>query len=323
VARAVLVSLVACALAACGDDPLTADAAPDARTDWFPGPMLPGKRLEPGVAAVGGRLAVVGGFDAELALVTTADVLDPIAGTWGSLPPAPVAWSHLGLAGKGGALFLLGGLAGNDFQPRGDAYVLDEAATAWQTLPAMPAGRERGAAGIGVGPVSIYVVGGATQTEAVATVLAYDVGAMTWTELPPLPAPRSHPAVFALADGSLIVAGGLATLDATMPAAETWRLTAGADSWQPLAPMPSAKGGCAYGAVGARLVCAGGEAGDDALSDVVGYDVASDTWTTLEPMPEPRAGTQGATVGSRFYVPGGANRLAFIPLDTLAVYGPF
>jgi len=312
---------VVIALAGCGGGGGGADASP---TPWLAGPMLPGKRLEPGVAAVGGRLAVVGGFDAQLAIVTRADVLDPIAGTWGQLPDAPVAWTHVGLASKGGALFLLGGLEGNDFVPRGDAFVLDAAATAWQPLPAMPAGRERGAAGIAVGPELIYVAGGATQTAAVDTVLAYDVGAATWTELPPLPSPRSHPAAFALPDGTLIVAGGLATLDATQPLAETIRLRPGGLVWEPLAPLPAgaARGGCAYGTLGARLICAGGEAGTTARTDVHAYDVATDTWTELEPLPEARAGTQGAVIGARFYIPGGANRLAFIPLDTLDVYAP-
>jgi N-acetylneuraminic acid mutarotase len=308
------------ALAACGGSDDTADAVP---TDWRAGPALPGPRLEAGVAALGDRLAVVGGFDATIDIVATAHVLDPLGGTWAALPDAPVAWTHLGLAGKGGALYLLGGLEGPTFVPRGDAYVLPAAATAWQPLPAMPAGRERGAAGIAVGPEVIYVVGGATQTDAVDTVLAYDVGAMTWTELPRLPSPRSHPAAYALADGTLIVAGGLATIDSSQPLAETVRLRPGESSWTTLAPMPAPRGGCAAAALGARLICAGGEAGDDALAGVIAYDVAADAWLELDPMPEPRAGTQGAAIGSRLYVPGGARVLAFIPLDTLAIYAPF
>jgi non-specific serine/threonine protein kinase len=312
---------IAAGVAGCGGDGGGRDAAP---TDWIAGPAMPGARLEPGVAAVGGQLAVVGGFDASLQIVKTGYVLDPIAETWAALPDAPVAWTHVGLASRGGALFLLGGLEGTDYIPHGEAYVLDPAATEWQALPAMPAGYERGAAGIAVGPSYIFVVGGADQTDALATALAYDVGAQTWSVLPDLPSPRSHPAAYALADGSVIVAGGLATIDASMPMAETLVLPPGAPAWQPLAPMPSgaARGGCAYGSLGTQLICAGGEAQTSAIIRVDAYDVASDTWTRLEDLPDPRAGTQGATVGARFFLAGGARHLAFDPLDTLFIYAP-
>jgi hypothetical protein len=313
--------VLALVVAACGDDGGSRDAAP---TDWIAGVAMPGPRLEAGVAAVGGRLAVVGGFDGALNIVATGFALDLASGTWVALPDAPVAWTHAGLAGKGGVLFLFGGLEGTDFVPRGEAYVLDATAPAWQPLPAMPAGYERGAAGVAVGPVYIYVAGGATQTAAVDTVLAYDVAAQTWSVLPPLPSARSHPAAWALADGSLIVAGGLATLDATQPLADAYRLAPGAPTWQALAPMPdgAARGGCAYGTLGTRLLCAGGEAGTSAVSRVDAYDVLGDTWLRLEDLPAPRAATGGATIGARFYVPGGADHLAFDPLDTTLVYAP-
>jgi hypothetical protein len=307
--------------AACSDDGGGPDAAP---TDWISGAAMPGPRLEAGVAAVGGRLAVIGGFDGALNIVATGFALDPVGGVWVPLPDAPVAWTHPGLAGKGGVLFLLGGLEGTDFIPRGEAYVLDAIAPAWQPLPAMPAGYERGAAGIAVGPNYIYVAGGATQTAAVDTVLAYDVAQQTWSILPTLPSARSHPAAWALADGSLIVAGGLATLDATQPLADTYRLAPGATQWQALAPMPdgAARGGCAYGALGTRLICAGGEASTSAILRVDAYDVLGDMWLRLEDLPAPRAATGGAVIGSRFFVPGGVDHLAFDPLDTTLIYAP-
>src|SRR5438132_1481261 len=110
---------------------------PDA-SPWSAGPTLPGARLEPGVAALGDRLVVAGGFDVGIKIVPEVDVLEPIGGTWSRLPDAPVAWTHIDMAGADGSLYLLGGLEGTQFSANGAAYVLDANATAWRALAAMP-----------------------------------------------------------------------------------------------------------------------------------------------------------------------------------------
>ena len=97
-------------------------------------------------------------------------------------------------------------------------------------------------------------------------------------------------------------------------------MTPGGSAWDTKTPMPSARGGCAYGVVEGQLICAGGEAGMSAYKVVESYDPLGDMWTTLAPMPDSRAGTQGAAIGARFYVPGGARELVFEPTATLYVY---
>lgn len=305
-------------LAACGGGGV---AVPDAVVSpWQKGPDLPGPRLEPGVAAIGTRLAVVGGFDAGVAITTRADLLDTITNTWSSLPDAPVAWTHVDLVGIAGGLYLLGGLETTSYIPSGAAYVLDANLTSWRQLTSMPAGMERGAAGVTALPPRLILAGGATQTAALASVLAYDLSTDTWSQLPDLPAPRSHPALGHLDDGTLILSGGLATLDASQPATDTWVLLPGATAWVPRAAMPTPRGGCAYGMVGARLFCIGGEAGVAALHTAEAYTFGNDSWETLEPMPTPRAGTQGAVIGTHMFVPGGARRLAYEPDGTMDIY---
>jgi len=310
--------LLVIALAACGTSPSgPPDATPSA---WQLGPALPGPRLEPGVTAIGNKLAMVDGFDDQLAIVNEVDLLDPVTGAWTTLPSAPVAWTHLDAASAGGSLYLLGGLATTQYVASGDAYVLDLGAAQWRQLTSMPAGLERGAAGVVAAPPHIYLIGGAVQDAAVATVLDYNISTDSWTQLPDLPSPRSHPAAGRLSDGTLIVAGGLRTLDATQPIDEVLELKVGATAWTPRAAMPTARGGCAYGMLGTRLVCAGGEAGQAALHVTEAYTYATDSWETLEPMPLARAGTQGAAIGTRLFVPGGAHKLAFIPDGTMDVY---
>jgi hypothetical protein len=320
--------LILVAVAACSA-PATPPDAP--ASPWFLAPVeLPSPRLEPGVAALGQRLVIAGGFDSNLqaGLTITKEVdvlevdLDPSLWMFTRLSDLPIGtgWTHLNLAGIGTTLYLLGGLEGTDFIARGDAFALDTTtSTVWRILQPMPPGQERGAAGIVVSPPHIFLLGGASTTAALATVLDYNIATNTWSRLPDLPSPRSHPAAMRQVDGTLIVAGGLATLDATQPLSEVLALPLGATQWEPRASMPTARGGCAYGVALGFLVCAGGEAGGAALSVVEAYDPVSNVWFTLPPMPVERAGTQGAMIGQRLFVPGGAATLTFNPTATLYV----
>jgi N-acetylneuraminic acid mutarotase len=303
---------------------------PDARTEhWLSGPELPGPRLEAGVTGMGQRLVVVGGFDQNVSqgLRITSDViaLDPVMNVWTTLHPAPVAWTHVNLAASSTTLFLLGGQETQQFLAKGETYALDtlDDTQQWRQLRAMPAGEERGAAGVIVAPPHIYLIGGASSTGALASCLVYDITADTWSMLPDLPAPRSHPATMRMADGTLISAGGLATLSAYSAATDVWALPIGATEWQPRAPMPTRRGGCAYGVIRGELVCAGGEVDQAALSVVERYDALLDEWTTgVEDMPGATAGTQGAVIANRLYVPGGARTLNFQPESSLYVFSP-
>lgn len=308
------------ALAACHDP---AAPPPDAAAPWTQLADMPRAALEPGVTAMGTSLVVLGGFDTGLQqglhISDRVDVFDTLAGTWSQLPAAPVAWTHVDLAAVAGTLYLLGGTSGQEFTAEGAAWRLDPGAPAWTSIAPLPAGLERGAAGVVVNPPHIYLIGGASSTAALASVLDYDLMTDTWAQLPDLPAARSHPAAMRRADnGALLVAGGLATLDASMPEADFWQLAPGAPAWEPIAaPLPTPRGGCVYGALAGSLACAGGEAGGNALGVVEAYAIATGAWQTLPAMPQPRAGTQGAVIGEQLYVPGGAEQLQFIPTSTL------
>ena len=285
---------------------------------------MPGRRLEAGVAVLGQRLVVLGGFDTSLAegltLTNEVDVFDPAVAMWSTLVPAPVAWTHINLAAIGGTLYLVGGLEGQQYTARGEVYKLGPGDTAWMQLTSMPAGQERGAAGIVVSPPHIFLLGGASTIGAYKSCLDYNIIDDTWSMLPDLPSPRTHLAGMRMADGTLIAAGGLRSLDATMPLDEVWALPVNATTWTARAPMPTPRGGCAYGLVLNQLICAGGEAGQAALFFTQSYDAISDVWTTLPDMPEQRAGTQGGAIGGKLYVPGGAVRLVFEPTSTLYIY---
>ena len=279
------------------------------------------------MTALGDRLVVLGGFSTSLqeglAISRRVHLLDTFTLEWKELPDAPVAWTHIDLLAAGASLFLLGGLEGQQYTARGEAFVLDPGASIWRALAPLPAGMERGAAGLVVSGNHLLLLGGASSTAALASCLDYDLANDTWARLPDLPAPRSHPAAMRMADGTLIVAGGLGTLDASEPHGDVFALAPGAASWTTgRKPMRVARGGCAYGVLDGQLICAGGEAGVAALHVVESYDPIDDAWQDLPDLPDARAGTQGAVIARHFYVPGGARELVFDPLDTLFVYAP-
>lgn len=301
--------------AGCADEP-----ACEERPPWTDAAELPGPRLEPGVAAMGTRLIVVGGFSSgSLEISRQVLALDTFSDGWIALPDAPVAWTHANVASIGGTLLLLGGLSGSDFVAHGESYALDLGGQVWAALPAMPPGYERGAAGVVVSPPSVFLLGGASSTGAHATNLVFDLRDGSWsTTLPDLPVARSHAAAMRMDNGTLIVAGGLSELNA--PLSDVWALPLGATAWEPRTAMPTARGGCAYGAAGGQLVCAGGEAGSAALIEVESYNPVLDIWTTQPALTPARAGTQGAMIGQRLFVPGGSNTLAFEPVATVSVF---
>lgn len=291
---------------------------------------MPGPRLEPGVTALGQRVVVLGGFyqNEMQGLGITSDVIEydmfaPAGERWRMLSAAPVTWTHANLASASATLYLLGGAEGTDFIPNGAAYALDTDLpdAQWRAIAPIPASYEpRSAAGIVVAAPFIYLLGGATQDDAVASVIAYNFSNDVWTRLPDLPAKRSHPAAMRMPDGTLIVAGGLETIASSSAKADVWSLPPGGTEWQPRAPMLQARGGCAYGVVFEQLICAGGEVGAAALHTVERYDPIANEWSMLDDMPDERAGTQGAVVGGRLFVPGGAATLTYSPTNTLYAF---
>jgi hypothetical protein len=325
------------ALTACDSAPAVPDAPASA---WRLGPAMPRPALAAGVALFGQRVVVAGGFDtgADQGSHITArvDGYDRVDQVWRSLPDAPVARARPALAAVGAALYLVGGFEGAALEARSDGYRLDPVAQQWLPIAAMDPGDARGAAGVVAAPGRLYLLGGASTREALASCLEYDVAGDRWTPLPALPSPRVSPAAMRASDGTLIVAGGFASRDGSQPLGDTWALPppgAPERTWQlrpaihPVGPPPDAsaidpRGDCAYGVVLGELVCAGGQSGAAARDTVDSYDPYTNTWTSREAMPVHRTGTQGAAAGGQLFVPGGAESAALAPSDTLYIYEP-
>ena len=269
-----------------------------------------GPRQEMGVAAVDGKVYVVGGFDASGQAVATVEAYDPTADRWTQRASLPAPLHHVNLAAVGGRLYVVGGLTGSSFGASGTTLVYDPALDAWSPLASMPAGTERGASGVAVLDGRIVVAGG-LRGVSVTDASVFDPQANAWSPLQPLAVARDHlgaataggrvHAVTGRAGG--VLKGALEVLDAS------------SGTWSRRADIPTPRGGVAAAELQGRLVVLGGEGnGADPAGifhQTESYDPSTDTWRADFPMQTGRHGIGAAVIGNRLFVPGGATHEGF------------
>ena len=274
-------------------------------------PLSLGPRQEMGVAALDGRVFVVGGFDASGQPVATVEAYDPSADRWTQRASLPAPLHHVNLAAVSGKLYVLGALTGASFDATGTTLAYDPGADTWSPLTSMPPGSERGASGVAVLDGRIVVAGGLRGGASVPDASIFDPAAGTWSPIQPLAVPRDHLAA-ATVGGSVYAVAGRAggVLKAALE-----KLDPASGSWSPRRDIPTARGGCAAAELGGRLVVLGGEGNraDPAgvFHETESYVPSGDGWRADMPMRTARHGIGAAVIGSRLFVPGGATREGF------------
>jgi N-acetylneuraminic acid mutarotase len=288
---------------------------------WSTAAPLSVARQEVAVAAVGGRVYVVGGL---LAGQTTSDLVeawDPGLELWETVAPLPLPLHHTTATGVGGKLYVIGGWSDLFATPQAVVLVYDPVTDAWSSGTPMPTARGSPAAAALDGDV--HVVGGWNMGSVTAHEV-YDPATDTWSTATPLPVPRNHHGA-AVVNGTLYAVGGRVGLGfgvdnrATVHAFE-------AGAWSSRAPMLEARSGMAVTALGGRVYVFGGE-GDDThpsgcFPDVDAYDPILDAWTARTPMPTPRHLLGAAPLGDCIHVPGGSPVFGFGVTDVHEVYRP-
>lgn len=146
----------------------------------------------------------------------------------------------------------------------------------------------------------LYLIGGLSGPDVLASVEEYDPRTGVWRFVAPLPEPRHHAAAAAI-DGAIYVIGGYETI-AFDPRPNVFRYDIALDQWTEVAPLPAPRGALAAVAIEGHLYAVGGVPNGTALTR---YDPATDTWTTLAPLPTPREHLAAATVDGMLYVAGG------------------
>lgn len=253
---------------------------------WTETAPLPLPMNHPNVAAVRGKLYVVGGMVGAGPWTAVPNVFeyDPHQDAWQELAPMP-AGTERGSAAvgvRGTKIYLAGGLRSLTPGPGGfqdtvatfSAY--DVVSGAWEALPNLPEPRDH-VDGALVGG-TFYALGGRVNgiENIRGTVFGYHLATGRWSTLAPMPTPRGGVATAAVGT-KIYVIGGEGN------------------------PTPDTHG---------------------VFGDNEVYDTTTNSWRALAPMPTPRHGTGAATVGSTVYVPGGGDETMASPVDINEAFRP-
>lgn len=221
------------------------------------------RRLEPrrrgfAVAALGGRLYVVGGFDEHGAPSALVSEYDPRVDSWRMRSPLPTARGNLAAAAHEDVLFAIGGDGAARLGSTSCAAVevFDPRADAWRPRTPMPTSRSYLAATAASG--FVYALGGERRApllgRSVATVgrvEQYDPTADRWLRRASLRVPRRGLAA-AEHEGRVVLMGG--SRDPGGPGTRVHEVfDPASDEWFDAAPLPSPRTGWALVAVGGTL----------------------------------------------------------------------
>jgi N-acetylneuraminic acid mutarotase len=161
-----------------------------------------------------GRVLVAGGdTGSSWAPTRTAEIFDPVANTWTLI--ASSAGAHAaGVAAllPNGRVLVAGGYQpGGTIQQTGASEIFDPATATWSSVP--PMATPRTCADIAVVGGKVLVAGGENDSSGyVASAELFDPATSTWTPTDTMRARHACAATTQLADGRVVVAGGLGPL---------------------------------------------------------------------------------------------------------------
>ena len=273
---------------------------------------LPEQRLEPSLpvpieetaaAVSGGKLYVMGGFNAAGASLESVYVFD--GASWTPGPRLPLPLDHASAATLDGRLYIAGGHSNG----RDSARLFRLDGDQWTALASMHFAR--GGHALVAAEGRLFAVGGNNASANVAPVEAYDPQSGAWTVVSSLPVPRNHVAGF-VAGTRVCVAGGRAPTTARVDC-----LDVVADTWSRLPDLPHAtSGGGATTFLGGAVAVAGGQnATETAIVDQL-TRYAAPAWTSPEAMLVPRHGFELAVFDGRAWACGGGIAPGLHPVAT-------
>jgi len=266
---------------------------------------VPQGRLGAGVAAVNGKIYVIGGISEEVLSINQE--YDPSTDTWTTKEPMPTARSSFAAAVYQNKIYCIGG--GGDFgtqEVTGLNQVYDPATDSWETLMPMPTARQFLCANV-VGD-KIYLIGGSKPVNLNNPSFVPNINEVyspltdSWASMTPPPVNVSNYAS-AVVDGKIYIISGISSSGSL-----TQIYDPETDSWSYEASIPTPVWGAAVGvttgvSAPVRIYVLGGY---PAFSSNQIYDPEIDSWTTGTQMPTGRYGLGVAVVDDRLYAIGGS-----------------
>jgi N-acetylneuraminic acid mutarotase len=283
----------------------------------------PEARSECGLAAVDGKLYLVGGDGPAY----NVEVFDPATLTWAKKAAAPVQMHHFEAVSLGKKVYVLDAFYEGGFPnqtPAPNAYSYDTETDSWQQLAGLPAERRRGGAGAASYNGKLYLVAGIKNGHSSGTnnlFDAYDPATNTWTALPDAPHIRDHSQAVVIGDKLYAVGGRntsyhepnnfMAFFDKTVLDVDCYDFKTG--KWSVLdAKLPKGTGGGTAVGLDGKLFYIGGERATSTLpngpqKDVYYLDVNNPVaWVKAADLNKARNGVGGTVLDHKIYIAGGA-----------------
>ncbi|KAK2796649.1 hypothetical protein FQN51_009090 [Onygenales sp. PD_10] len=265
------------------------------KNTWHSAAPLPIALNHPNVAAVHGRIYVLGGLtpDPEGAWRSVPDswVYDPESDVWESIQPMPAG------------------------QERGSAAVGVDGHIIWLA-----------------GGMKILVPREGGEQTSVNLVSAYDTVSDTWLSLPTavqnMPGRRDHAGAAVIHSKFYVVGGRDSGQFNVQDTVNVLDLSALEDGWTIAeGRMPTPRGGIATAAVGSQIYTFGGEGNPEpgsagVFNETEVYNTATGQWRKLGPMKLPRHGTYAVAVDSTVYIPGGGISIGAGPVASFDLFYP-
>jgi hypothetical protein len=265
---------------------------------------LPAPIEETAAAAAGGRLYVMGGFNAAGASLDSVYVFDGSA--WSAGPRLQLPLDHPSAATLDGMVYIAGGHSNGRDSAR--AFRVD--GDHWTEVASMHFAR--GGHALVSAQGKLYAIGGNTARGNVAAVEAYDPSTNAWTVVTSLPVSRNHVSGF-VQGTTVCVAGGRSPTTARVDCYDT---VSGA--WSRLAdlPQPSSGGGAATFLGGDVVVMGGQDASETRIVGQLTHYRPDNSWTSGDSMLSPRHGFELVVFQGRAWACGGGSAPGLHPVAT-------
>ncbi len=292
---------------------------PDTPGRWESRKTMTWGRQEVAVAAVDGKVYVIGGFGSTAEPVDVVEVYDPALDEWRTAAPLPIAVHHAVAAVVDGRLFVIGGFTGGRvrWSALGTVFEYEPARNTWRGRAQMPT--PRGALAVAALGGRLHALGGSSDRVTNAHEV-YEVASDRWTPANSMPTARDHLAAVGF-EGRVWALGGRESFLGTQYAnVEIYDPTT--DSWRTGTPLPRGRGGLAAAVLADRIFVFGGESPLRIWNATEMYDRAINTWVAKAPLPTARHGLGAAVIDGRIYVPGGGREPGFAATDVNEVFTP-
>ena len=261
--------------------------------------------LEEAAAAVaGGKLYVIGGFDAAGNSLRTVWVFDGSA--WSAGPPLPLGLDHTSAATLDDHVYVAGG---HSFG-RDSARLFRLVDSTWTEGAAMR--HPRGGHALIAAAGRLYAIGGNNASTNVAPAEVYDPATGGWSDLPSLPSPRNHVSGF-LFGADVCVAGGRSPATVRVDC-----FNYESSIWVRLSDLPQATSGAGATTLdnGSAVILGGQDAQETAINDQFARLSSPDGWTSQGAMLVPRHGFELAVFQGRAWACGGGSLPGLHPVAT-------